>query len=168
MMNLRYNTIKLNDIANSPGISVSVYLQGCPKNPHCKGCHNPETWDFNGGKEFTYETLSSILHGLIANGFFRNLEILGGEPLCEENLYLVKGIISTIRVFIPQTLIYIWTGYLYEDLLKSNNEDLKFILNNADVLVDGPYIEEQRTLTTPMKGSLNQRIISLREGKIIG
>lgn len=165
MTNMRYNTIKFNDIANGPGIAVSIYLQGCPH--RCKGCFNLETWDFDGGKEFTDETLFTILKGLIKNNILRHLAILGGEPLCPENLYLVKGIVSTVRVFVPGIKIYIWTGYTYEELLKSDNEDLKFILSVTDVLIDGPYIEEERDITLPMRGSRNQRIIDLKTGEII-
>lgn len=99
--------------------------------------------------------MSSILHGLIANNVARDLCIMGGEPLCEENLYLVQGVISTVRVFIPQTHIYIWTKYLYEDLLKSENKYIKFILSEADYLIDGPYKEEERDVALPMRGSRN-------------
>ncbi len=87
---------------------------------------------------------------------------MGGEPLCQENLYLVKGIIATVRVFVPGIKIYVWTGYKYEELLASKNEDLKFILSQIDYLIDGPYIEAERDITLPMCGSRNQRIIDLK------
>lgn len=166
-MSYRYATIKFNNISAGPGVCLTLFTQGCPKNPHCKGCHNPETWDFNGGKEFTYDTLSSILHGLIANNIFRDLAIQGGEPLCKENLSLVKKIVSAVRASIPQTIIYIWTGYLYEDLLKNSNPDLKYVLSEADFLIDGPYIEKERDVSLFMRGSRNQRIWNLKEGKVV-
>lgn len=162
---MKYSGIIYNDFAAAPGVCLSFFTQGCPH--RCKGCHNPETWDYDSGREFTYETMSSILHGLVANYLKRDLCIMGGEPLCPENLYLVKGIISTVRVFVPGVKIYIWSGYTYEELLKSNNEDLKFILSAADFLIDGPYIEEQRDITLLMRGSKNQRIIDLKTGEII-
>ena len=162
---MKYAGIIYNDFSAAPGVCLTFFTQGCPH--RCKGCHNPETWDFDGGKEFTYETMSSILHGLIANEFKRDLCIMGGEPLCPENLYLVKGIVSTVRVFVPGIKIYIWTGYTYEELLKSDNEDLKFILSETDILIDGPYIEEERDITLSMRGSRNQRIWDLRTGEQI-
>ena len=83
---MKYADLKYNDIANGPGIRVSFWVQGCPHK--CHNCQNPETWNFNGGKEFTAETLQEIKDALTANGIQRNLSILGGEPLCQENLFL--------------------------------------------------------------------------------
>lgn len=114
---MKYADIKFNDVANCPGVAVSFYTQGCPH--LCPGCHNPETWVFNGGKEFTQETMDSILQGLTANNIQRSLCILGGEPLCPENEFLTYLVISTVKKKLPETKIYIWTGYLYEDLLSS-------------------------------------------------
>lgn len=162
---MKYAGIIKNDFASAPGVCLTLFTQGCPH--RCEGCHNPETWDFDGGKEFTYETMSSILHGLIANNFIRDLCIQGGEPLCPENLDLVKGIISTVKIFIPQAVIYIWTGYTYENLLATDNDDLKYILETADFLIDGPYIAAERDITLLMRGSRNQRIINLKTGKDI-
>lgn len=155
---MRYATIKLNDAANAPGIAVSVYLQGCPH--HCPECFNPETWDFNGGKEFTIETLNEIIEGLTANGIHRSLCILGGEPLCEENEFLTYLIISTVKEKIPETPIYIWTGYTYEELQKKTGK-IDQILAATNVLIDGPYVKELRDITLPLRGSSNQRIIYL-------
>lgn len=155
---MRFATIKLNDAANAPGIAVSVYLQGCPH--HCVGCFNPETWDFDGGKEFTVETLDEIVKGLTANGIHRSLCILGGEPLCEDNEFLTHLIISTVKEKVPNTPIFIWTGYKYEDLQKRSGR-IEQILAATDVLIDGPYIEELRDITLPLRGSSNQRIIYL-------
>ena len=111
--------------------------------------------------------MKEILTGLTANGIQRTLGFQGGEPLCPENLYLIKGIVSTVRVFIPGVKIYIWTGYTYEELLKSDNEDLKFILSETDFLIDGPYIESERDITLPMRGSRNQRIWDLKKDEIL-
>lgn len=157
---MKFADLKNNDIANGPGVNVSFWVQGCPH--HCYNCHNPETWDFNRGKEFTPEVLELIIQYLDANGVHRNLSILGGEPLCEENLFLTNLVITTVKSRRPNTKIYLWTGYLYENLLKSTNPQMKSILSNIDILIDGPYIDKQRDITLPMRGSKNQRIIKLK------
>lgn len=157
---MKYATIKDNDIANGPGVGVSVFLQGCER--HCDGCFNPETWDFEGGQEFTQDTLKHIINALTANGIKRHLSILGGEPLHPNNLFLTQLIISTVKQELPETKIYIWTGYTIEELRKSTSKALQYILSTADVLIDGPYIEAERDITLPMRGSRNQRIIPLK------
>lgn len=158
---MRYADLKLNDSANGPGVNVSFWVQGCPY--HCCGCHNHDTWDFNGGKEFTHEVLESIVQGLRANGIHRGLSILGGEPLCPENAFLTRLVISTVKKEIPDTKIYVWTGNLYENLRDCADPNIKAILKEIDVLIDGPYIESERDITLPMRGSRNQRIINLKE-----
>lgn len=155
---MRYNTIKKNDIANGPGVGVSVFLQGCPH--HCPGCFNKETWDFNGGQDFTQNTLNEILTSLKVNGINRHLSILGGEPLCEENAPLTDLIIGTVHKDMPDVKIYIWTGYLYEELEASSNTYIQHILHTIDCLIDGPFIEAEKDLTLHMRGSRNQRIIN--------
>ena len=157
---MKYATIKDNDIANGPGVGVSVFLQGCER--HCEGCFNPETWDFEGGQEFTQDTLKHIINALTANGIKRHLSILGGEPLHPNNLFLTQLIISSVKQELPETKIYIWTGYTIEELRKSSSKALQYILSTADVLIDGPYIEAERDITLPMRGSRNQRIIPLK------
>jgi anaerobic ribonucleoside-triphosphate reductase activating protein len=160
---MRYNTIKKNDIANCPGVAVSVYLQGCPH--HCYKCFNQETWDFNGGKEFTDETLNDIITGLTENGVKRSLCLLGGEPLCPENQPLTYLIISSVKEKLPDTKIYIWTGYYLDQLLKSKSQLLDQILELTDCVVDGPYIDALRDIRLPMRGSSNQNINYLKKEK---
>ena len=168
---MRYANIKWNDIANAPGVCVSVYLQGCPI--RCKGCHNQSIWDFGGGEVLTQEVIDSIVQRLTANDVQRGLCILGGEPLCKENLPATCILVMQTK---EKTIskIYIWTGYTYEQLLNSlefylKNGDiksyvqLKMILGLADYLIDGPYIEEQRDITLKMRGSRNQRIWDLKQ-----
>lgn len=157
---MKYAGIIYNDFSAAPGVSLSFFTQGCPH--HCPGCHNQETWDFNGGKEFTPETLSSIISDLTANNIQRTLCIMGGEPMCPENLFLTHMIIKAVKDALPNTKIYIWTGYLYEDLVKRSDSHTTQILELADALIDGPYIEAERDVTLPMRGSRNQRIIDLR------
>lgn len=158
---MRYAGIIYNDVLAAPGISLSFFTQGCPH--RCEGCHNPETWDFDGGKEFTQKTLSSILNGLTANEIERNLAIMGGEPLCPENLFLVNLVISTVKETLPKTKIYVWTGYLYENLQSNPDKNLQHILSNTDVLIDGPFIKKERDITLFMRGSKNQRILYLNK-----
>lgn len=156
---MKYAGINKNDFAAAPGVSVTFFTQGCPH--RCKGCHNPETWDFNGGKDFTPQVLDEIVAALTANGINRSFCLMGGEPLCDENLELAALVISYIREKVPGTKIYIWTGFIYENLLKKQSPELQKILGMTDVLVDGPYIEELRDITLPLRGSSNQRVINL-------
>lgn len=156
---IRYAGLDKNDILNGEGFCVSFWTQGCPHK--CKGCHNPETWDFNGGLEIEYDNLiDTIIKSINANGITRNFSVLGGEPFCKENLELVNRIIKDVRKKYPKIKIYCWTGYTYEDLIKDN--EAKQILNQIDVLIDGLFILEQRDITLKLKGSLNQRVIDIK------
>ena len=156
---MKYAGINKNDFSAAPGVSVSFFAQGCPH--RCPGCHNPETWDYEGGKDFTPKVIDEILEALSANGINRSLAVMGGEPLCENNCFLTLLLIKNIKEKSPRTKIYVWTGYYYDDLLKAGNPYVKQILDLANVLIDGPYIEAQRDLTLPMRGSSNQNIINL-------
>ena len=159
---MKYAGIIKNDIANGPGIRVSFWVQGCPHK--CYNCQNPETWNFDGGKEFTAETLQEIKDALTANGIMRNLSILGGEPLCQENLFLTMLVIKEVKEQFPNINIYLWTGYTIEELKdKYSHPHMNYILNNIDVLIDGKYIEDQRDITLPLRGSSNQKIINIKE-----
>ena len=160
---MKYAGIIKNDFSAAPGISVSFFVQGCPH--HCKGCHNPETWDFDGGKEFTYDVLNDIAESLFANGISRSLAIMGGEPLCEQNIFLTLLVVKTIKETYPDVKIYIWSGYTYDYLMShiTTNLHLKQVLDYADFLIDGPYVEELRDISLPMRGSSNQKIIDLKK-----
>lgn len=149
---MRYAGLIENDIVDSDdGICVSLWMQGCPH--HCKGCHNPETWDFNGGIEIDREKLvENVINSLTQNGVNRNFSILGGEPLAEENLEDTLYIINHIRNKFPKIKIYLWTGYTIENL---KIKDLKKI----DVIIDGLYDEKLRDISLPLRGSSNQRIL---------
>ena len=133
------------------------YTQKCP------GCHNPQTWDFNGGKEFTSDILDKIIEGLHAYGIDHPFCILGGEPLCPENQFLTRLVIETVRKRSPATPIYVWTGYTLEQLKEMPSPHLAAILSSIDFLIDGPYKQELRDITLPMRGSSNQRIIDMRK-----
>lgn len=156
---MRYAGIIKNDFSAAPGVSLTFFTQGCPH--HCPGCHNKETWDFNGGKEFTYEALDEIINGLTANDIQRTFCIMGGEPLCPENLFLTHLVLKTAKERIPNLTVYLWTGYIYEDLKKSTDTTIQSILQLTNVLIDGPYIERERDISEPLKGSHNQRVIYL-------
>ena len=156
---MKYAGIIKNDMSAAPGVSVSFFTQGCPH--RCRGCHNPETWDFEKGKEFTNDTLNDIITALTANGIERSLAIMGGEPLCQENSFLTYLVIKTVKEKLPNTKVYIWTGYYYEDLLKKHDPRIAQILELTDVLIDGPYVEKLRDITLLMRGSSNQSIIDL-------
>ena len=158
---MKYSGLIRNDLAAAPGISVSFFTQGCPH--RCKGCHNPETWDFEGGKEFTPEVLYDIYRALEANGIERSFCVMGGEPMCEQNLFLTCMVLQNVKNHFPQVKTYLWTGYYYEQLLKMSDPKVGLILSMVDVLIDGPYIESKRDLTLPLRGSSNQSIIDLKE-----
>lgn len=145
-----------NDVVDTDaGICVSIWLQGCPF--HCKGCHNPETWDFNGGTEIEeQELLSTILDAIGAQGIKRNLSILGGEPLCAQNLNFTKLLIHRVKQEYKNIKIFLWTGFEFSQLKQNSKFD--FILNNVDTLITGPFIQEQRDIMLPLRGSHNQEI----------
>jgi anaerobic ribonucleoside-triphosphate reductase activating protein len=157
---MRYADVIWNDITAGNGLCVSFYTQGCPH--HCPGCQNPGTWDFEGGKEFPSTLLDELPQRLNAQGINRPLCILGGEPLCQENLFLTHLLIKTVKEKSPRTKIYLWTGYLYEDLKKQDNRHVQYILQNINTLIDGPFIQEERDITLKMRGSRNQRIIDIQ------
>ena len=147
MTNTKYAKIKFNDIVDGEGICVSFWTQGCPF--RCPGCHNPDTWDFNGGVEIPSDIKGQIIKALSANGVQRNFSVLGGEPLCEENLDLVHSLIMAVRIAYPEIKIFVWSGFVIETLKKraETNEKLADILKNIDVLIDGPFIQEERNIT---------------------
>ena len=156
---MQYAGLIKNDFSAAPGVSVSFYTQGCPH--RCPGCHNPETWDFKGGKEFTADILEEIIEALQANGIKRSFCILGGEPLCPENEFLTCMVVRHVKEKLPDTEIYVWTGYTYDQLKVNANPHLQNILQLIDYIIDGPYIEAERDITLPMRGSRNQRVIKI-------
>lgn len=159
---LRVANIYPNDVIDGEGICVSLWVQGCPF--HCKGCHNPQTWDFDGGAEYDTRDLSSLLLKYInADGLLRNFSVLGGEPLCDANAKAVSMVISTVKLMLPMIKVYVWTGYQIEVLEQKKDPYINSILNNSDYLIDGPYIEAMRDITLNLRGSSNQRVIDLKQ-----
>ena len=152
----RYNAIIPNDVVNGHGVCVSLFTQGCPH--HCPGCFNEETWDFRGGQPYTPEVKWNIIKAISANNITRNFSILGGEPLAPQNIDMVWEIVDAVRHAYPDIEITLWTGYTYKELMVQPSENLLNILNNIDILVDGPFIEEEKDLSLQLRGSRNQHI----------
>lgn len=153
----RYAGLITNDFANGTGTCVSFWTQGCPH--HCPNCQNPETWDFQGGKEVPTDIRGQIIKAICANGITRNFSVLGGEPLCDENLDEVDKIITSVRTAYPQIKIFVWTGYILEELKEKKNDKINHILSQIDVLIDGPFMQAERDITLNLRGSKNQRIL---------
>ncbi len=160
---MRYNKIRKMDIADGPGVRVSIFMQGCMFN--CKKCFNPETHDFNGGKEFNEDTIDRVLE-LCENENIRGLSILGGEPMHPKNLEGTTKLAKAFKEKFPNKDLWTWTGFSFDKDLKD-----KEVLKYVDVLVDGQYVDELRNPTLKYSGSTNQRVIdvqeSLKENKVI-
>ena len=156
-MSHRYAKLMKNDIVDGQNVCVSLWVQGC--NWKCPGCHNPETWDFDGGDPLPLDIRGQIIKAICANGITRNFSVLGGEPLCPENREEVNKIIMGVRTAFPQIKIFVWTGYTIEELKAENDSSINTILSNINVLIDGRYIEAERDITLPLRGSKNQRIL---------
>lgn len=155
----RYASIRKLDISNGEGIGVSLFMQGC--HFHCKNCFNPETWDFNGGKEWTNEVKSHFLD-LISNVHIHRISILGGEPLCNENEEAVFELCKDIKDHYDDKQIWVYTGYTFEAIEKSVSAR-KEVLNYIDILVDGPFVEGLQDFNLAFRGSSNQRIIDVKK-----
>lgn len=147
----RYNSITYPDLNNGPGCRVSIFLQGCPI--HCPGCFNSELWDFDGGRVMSDETLSTI-HALVNRPYIKGLSILGGEPLCKENLKAVAMLCDIVKAM-PDKTVWVYTGYTCE----SFSEEQKRAIEKADVIVDGRFEKEFYNRDLAFRGSENQRII---------
>lgn len=152
---MRYNKIRKMDISNGPGVRVSIFMQGCSFN--CKECFNPETHDFNGGKEFTDETINKVIE-LCENENVVGLSILGGEPLNPNNIEGTTKLAKTFKEKFPNKSIWIWSGYTFDNNLKD-----KEVMKYTDVLVDGRYVDELKNPTLKWKGSENQRVIDVKK-----
>lgn len=159
---MKYRKIRKMDIADGPGVRVSIFFQGCDF--HCKNCFNPETWSWDCGEEFNDEVIDKILD-LAKFDYITGLSILGGEPMHPNNIMGTLKLAKAFKTIYPQKTIWAWSGYKYEDILKP--EVLKYL----DVLVDGQYIDSKRDPRLKWCGSINQRVIdvakSLKENKIV-
>lgn len=160
---MRYSKIRKMDISNGPGVRVSVFMQGCTFN--CKNCFNPETHDFNGGKEFNDDVIDKIIE-LCNRNYVVGLSILGGEPMHAKNIDGTTRLAKAFKEKYPDKTIWAWTGFLFDRDLK-DKEVMKYI----DVLVDGRYKDELHDFRLKWRGSSNQRVIdvqkSLKQDKVV-
>lgn len=159
-----YGEIKKYDIANGPGVRVTLFVSGCTH--HCEGCFNPETWDFQYGAPFTEETADEILAAL-APDYIAGLTLLGGEPLEHANWMALLPLLRAVKKAYPQKTIWCYTGYLFDrDILDGfceKWEDMKEFLSYLDVVVDGEFIQAKKNISLRFRGSENQRLIDVQE-----
>jgi len=169
---LHYATIKNCDIANGPGVRVSLFVSGCTH--RCKGCFNEVAWDFEYGQPFTQETIDYIL-SLLAPSYVKGLTLLGGEPFEPQNQGPIVELLRQIKGKYPEKSIWAFSGYLFDkDILSwrlGPQEITQEYLSYLDVLVDGPFVESKKDLMLRFRGSSNQRIIdvpqSLQKGTVV-
>ena len=162
-------TIKNCDIANGPGVRVSLFVSGCTH--RCPGCFNEVAWDFDYGQPFTKETIDDILQ-LLKPDYIQGLTLLGGEPFEPQNQGAVVELLRQVKAHFPQKSIWAFSGYLFEkDILSGRLGDTAEYLSFLDVLVDGPYVEAKKNLSLRFRGSENQRLIdvpaSLKSGETV-
>ncbi len=159
-----YATIKPRDIANGPGVRVSLFVSGC--NHHCKNCFNEEAWDFQYGDPFTQETIDHIID-LMRPNFVRGITLLGGEPFDPKNQGAIVELLRQIKQELPNKSIWAFTGYVFDrDIWPGKLGDpaiTEEYIGYLDVLVDGPFIEKQKNLSLRFRGSENQRIIDMKK-----
>lgn len=166
---MNYATIKNCDIANGPGVRVSLFVSGCTH--RCPGCFNEIAWDFGYGQPFTQETVDSII-AMLRPGYIKGLTLLGGEPFEPQNQAAVVELLRQVKAELPEKSIWAFSGYLFDrDILSGRLGDTSEYLSYLDVLVDGPFIEAKKNLSLRFRGSENQRLIdvkaSLKAGEII-
>ena len=168
---MNYATIKNCDIANGPGVRISLFVSGCTH--HCKGCFNEVAWDFDYGEPFTQQTIRTILD-MMKPGYIKGLTLLGGEPFEPQNQGPIVELLRQVKKAYPQKSIWAFSGYLYEKISSHTLGDwavTQEFLSYLDVLVDGPFVEEKKNLALRFRGSENQRLIdmpaTLASGKIV-
>lgn len=163
-----YATIRKTDVANGPGVRVSLFVSGCTHG--CKGCFNSEAWDFCYGQPFTGAAMDELL-GALSHDYIRGLSVLGGEPLEPQNRQTVCRIMETVKQRYPHKDIWCYTGYDYEkDILRWEPQDavVARLLELIDVLVDGEFVEEKKNLRLAFRGSENQRLIDIKKSRTAG
>ncbi len=166
---MNYAEIKNCDIANGPGVRVSLFVSGCTH--QCPGCFNEVAWDFGYGKPFTQETIDSIL-AMLRSAYVRGLTLLGGEPFEPQNQSAIVELLRQVKKELPQKSIWAFSGYLFDkDILSGRLGDTREYLSYLDVLVDGPFVEGKKNLSLRFRGSENQRLIdvpkSLAAGEVV-
>lgn len=160
---MNYAAIKKHDIANGPGVRVSLFVSGCSH--HCPGCFNQETWDFNYGQEFNSDVINEIIQA-IEPSFIHGFSLLGGEPFELPNQKGVLPLLKEIKTKFPNKDIWCYTGYDYEkDILGKMVDawpETKEMLSYIDILVDGEFVEAKKDLSLRFRGSSNQRLIDVQ------
>ena len=160
---MNYHKIEKTSIANGPGVRVTLWVSGC--DVHCKNCQNPQTWDFNSGMPFNIEAKNELFEAL-DKPYIQGITFSGGNPL--DSFPEVFHLCKEIKEKFPTKDIWLYSGYTFEEI---NQKVMGMILEYIDVLVDGPYIDEQRDITLAFRGSKNQRLINvketLRQGQIV-
>ncbi|MCR5305108.1 MAG: anaerobic ribonucleoside-triphosphate reductase activating protein [Oscillospiraceae bacterium] len=165
---MNYAQIKRVDIADGPGVRVSLFVSGCTH--HCKGCFNPETWSFDFGIPFTEETEEELLR-LLEPKYIRGLTLLGGEPFEPDHQRVLCGFLHKVRERLPKKDIWAYSGYTFEELTgesRARCEVTDEMLSLLDVLVDGEFVEPLRNLSLRFRGSENQRILDVRKSLAAG
>lgn len=166
---MNYAAIKNCDIANGPGVRVSLFVSGCTH--RCKGCFNEIAWDFDYGEPFTEEVQEKIL-AMLKPDYIKGLTLLGGEPFEPQNQAAVVSLLRKVKAAYPNKSVWAYSGYLFDrDILSGRLGDTSEYLSYLDVLVDGPFILEKKNLSLRFRGSENQRLIdvpaSLASGSIV-
>lgn len=163
---MNYGNIKECDIANGPGVRVSLFVSGCRH--HCKGCFNKETWDFQYGNPYTEETEENIIKLLQAD-YIQGISLLGGEPFEPENQHELVKLLRRVKKSYPKKDIWCYSGYLYDvDMIPGGRvytDVTEEMLSYLDVLVDGQFVEAQKDVTLHFRGSRNQRIIDVKKSR---
>ena len=154
---MRYAQIREMDISNGEGVGVALFVQGCPS-PHCKNCFNPETWNFNGGKEWTQEVENKFFE-LANRPYIKRISLLGGECLAEENVKDVTMLAKKCKEKFPEKEIWLWSRYDFETYI-SKLEIIKYV----DYIIDGKYIEELKDISLLYRGSSNQNVWQKKNG----
>jgi anaerobic ribonucleoside-triphosphate reductase activating protein len=161
---MNYAGIKYCDIANGLGCRTVLFVSGCRN--HCKDCFQPQTWDFSYGEPFDEKVQQEIIDSLAPN-YVQGLTLLGGEPFEQENQKALVPFVEKVRAQYPQKNIWAFTGYLYDkDLVpggRKYTEDTDRLLSMIDVLVDGPFLVEEKDIRLKFRGSRNQRVIDMKE-----
>ena len=158
---MNYSQLIACDTANGEGVRTSLFVSGCTN--HCPGCFNQEAQDFNYGKLYTQDT-ENILLDCVKQPYISGLSILGGDPLCQDDMGLITLNFLAHKVHSLGKTVWLWTGFKWEDFNFTNNFSLQSLLLSAcDVVVDGPFVEAEKDLSLAFRGSRNQRIIDVRK-----
>ena len=159
---MNYGDIKYPDIANGPGVRVSLFVSGCTH--HCKGCFQPETWDFDYGQPFDQEA-EDLIFRYLDSPYVAGLSLLGGEPFEPENCQVLADFVQRVKDLFPDKTVWAYSGYLFEELLQ--RPDSCGLLALVDILVDGEFVEEEKDITLVFRGSANQRLIDVKRALLV-